>query len=78
MRPIMIRTAAMTGSVLLFALDASAQIERRDGATGPSLRDFINDLSAWGTSHPGGALALLLAVGIAVGMVLYSKLKRRA
>ena len=70
---IILRATASYLAVLALSEASLAQANLADRSTGPTLGGFFNDISIWGTNHPGAAIALSAAVLLAIGMAVYSR-----
>ena len=70
---IILRATASYLAVLALSEASLAQDNLADRSTGPTLGGFFNDISIWGTNHPGAAIALSAAVLLAIGMAVYSR-----
>lgn len=65
-------------SLLVPLADAAlAQAARPDRASGPTLRDFWSDLSAWGAAHPGVVIALAVVAATVIGAMIFNRLNRQ-
>ena len=68
-----LRVTASYLAVLALSEASLAQANLAERSTGPTLGGFFNDISIWGSNHPGAAIALSAAVVMAIGMAVYSR-----
>lgn len=54
---------------------AFSQVEKPISAQGPTLSGFFSDMAAWGAAHPAASIALAATAVMAVGMIVYNRIR---